>query len=100
MLIEYLTGPDVQRAYAMRLGSLPSLVALQADPAIEADPILAPSMEQVRRGRSMPIVVEMRAIWDAMRPSFQNVMNGEAAPADAAREMQQLAVRKIAEMRG
>lgn len=100
LLIEYLTGPEVQRAYAERLGSLPSLVSLQADPAIEADAVLAPSMEQVRRGRPMPIVVEMRAVWDAMRPSFQNVMNGEATPEDAARAMQQLAVRKIAEMRG
>jgi maltose-binding protein MalE len=99
VLIEYLTGPEVQAAYASRLGSLPSLLSLQGD-TIEADPILAPSMEQVRRGRPMPIVVEMRAIWDAMRPSFQNVMNGESSPADAARAMQQLAVRKIAEMRG
>ena len=32
--------------------------------------------------------------------AFQNVMNGESTPADAARAMQKLAVRKIAEMRG
>lgn len=98
-LVEYLTGPEVQRAYATRLGSLPSLLELQGA-AIESDPILSKSMEQVRRGRPMPIVVEMRAVWDAMRPSFQNVMNGESTPEAAARTMQELAVRKIAEMRG
>jgi maltose-binding protein MalE len=98
-LVGWLTGPEVQRAYAERMGSLPSLVALQEDASLLEDPILARSMEQVRRGRRMPVVPEMRAIWDAMRPELQNVMNGESGPEDAARAMQANAVRKIAEMK-
>jgi len=43
-------------------------------------------------------VPEMRAIWDAMRPQYQSVMAGTKSPADAARDMQALAERKIAEM--
>ena len=49
-------------------------------------------------GRRMPIVPEMRAIWDVMRPALQNVMNGETTPAEAAQAMQEDAIRKIAEM--
>ena len=33
----------------------------------------------------MPVVPEMRVIWDAMRPDMQNVMNGVKTPAEAAR---------------
>jgi maltose-binding protein MalE len=46
----------------------------------------------------MPVVPEMRAIWDAMRPSFQNVLNGDLTPEEAARTMQQEAEKKIREM--
>jgi maltose-binding protein MalE len=46
----------------------------------------------------MPVVPEMRAIWDAMRPAYQNALNGEATPEEAARAMQQDAEQKIREM--
>ena len=98
-LVEWLSGPEVQRAYAEGIGSLPSLLELQEADFVRDDEILARSMEQVRRGQPMPIVAEMRAVWDAMRPAFQNVMNGEASPEEAAAAMQADAVRKIAEMR-
>ena len=99
-LVSFLTSEDVQRAYRDEIRSLPSLLSLQEDGAIEADAMLNASMEQANRGKPMPVVPEMRAIWDAMRPELQNVMNGEAEPAEAAREMQENAVQKIAEMRG
>jgi len=35
------------------------------------------------------------AIWDAMRPSYQSVMNGELEPAAAAAAMQARAVETI-----
>ena len=98
-LVEYLTSADVQRDLASRIGALPSLLDLQG-PEVDDDPTLGPSMDQVRHGRKMPVVPEMRAIWDAMRPPFQNVMNGEATPEEAAKAMQADAVRKIAEMQG
>jgi maltose-binding protein MalE len=98
-LVEHLTSPETQMAYTTRLGALPSLAALQEDARITSDPILSQSMRQVRLGRKMPVVTEMRAIWDAMRPAFQNAMNGEASPEAAARAMQEDAVRKIAEMK-
>lgn len=99
-LVEYLTGEAVQLAYATKMGSLPSLVALQSSEAIENDPILRESMAQVRLGRRMPVAPAMRAIWDAMRPHLQNVINGESSPEEAARAMQGEALRKIVEMKG
>jgi maltose-binding protein MalE len=99
-LVTYLASPDVQMNYARRIGSLPSLVALQEKDVIQNDPLLYQSMAQVRLGKRMPIIPEMRAIWDAMRPHLQNVMNGESSPEEAARAMQEEAVQKIAEMKG
>ena len=46
----------------------------------------------------MPVIPELRAIWDSMRPSYQAVLGGAKSPEQAAREMQDLAVRKIKEM--
>lgn len=49
-------------------------------------------------GRPMPIVPELRAIWDAMRPSYQAVLGGTETPEQAANEMQRSAIQKIREM--
>ncbi|MEK9136349.1 MAG: ABC transporter substrate-binding protein, partial [Bacteroidota bacterium] len=53
---------------------------------------------QIDRGRPMPVVPELRAIWDAMRPSYQAVLGGAKTPVQAAKDMQDLAIRKIKEM--
>jgi len=46
----------------------------------------------------MPIDPAMRAIWDAMRPAYQSVINGTMTPKQAAEAMQREAEKKIAEM--
>ena len=46
----------------------------------------------------MPVVHELRAIWDAMRPGYQAVLGGALTPEKAAAEMQALAIAKIREM--
>ena len=46
----------------------------------------------------MPVNPELRAIWDAMRPSYQAVLAGTMSPEKAAEEMQKEAEKKIEEM--
>jgi maltose-binding protein MalE len=98
-LLRWLTSPEVQKDLARELAVLPGDIEVRADPALVADPLLAASRRQVDHGRIMPIVSEMRAIWDAMRPAYQACLSGEATPAEAAARMQERAVRLIAEMR-
>jgi len=98
-LLRWLTSPEVQGDLARELAVLPGDIEVRADPALVADPLLAASRRQVDHGRIMPIVSEMRAIWDAMRPAYQACLSGEATPAEAAARMQERAVRLIAEMR-
>jgi hypothetical protein len=45
------------------------------------------------------MAVEMRAVWDAIRPQLQAVMAGRGAPAEAAAIMQRDALTKIREMK-
>ena len=71
---------------------------LDVAPAVE-DPLVAQSLAQLRKGRLMPVVPEMRVIWDVMRPGFQQTLGGDLTPADAARIMQEQAIRKIEELR-
>ncbi|MCB1183203.1 extracellular solute-binding protein [bacterium] len=98
-LLQWLTSAEVQTNLARGLGVMPADMAAARNPEIQADPAQVASRRQIEKGRLMPIVPEMRAIWDAMRPAYQSVMNGELAPADAAREMQQRAATMIERMR-
>ena len=96
--LKYLMEPAQQLETARALNTMPTRTALYADEFVMNDDILANSRRQIDRGRAMPVVPELRAIWDAMRPSYQAVLGGAKSPEEAARDMQRLALRKIAEM--
>lgn len=98
-LLAWLTSYEVQCELARRLSVLPSDLEARRLPELTTDPVMLASTDQIAKGRLMPIVPEMRAIWDAMRPGFQSVMNGELTPAEAARAMQQRAATMIERMR-
>ncbi len=65
---------------------------------VQEDEILRNSATQIKQGRPMPVVPELRAIWDSMRPGYQAVLGGALTPERAAEEMQALAIAKIREM--
>lgn len=98
-LIEFLTSPAAELRDATRLGLLPSHRDAWADAAIQGDPVLHVSQASIESGRRMPVVPEMRVLWDTMRPGMQQVMNGSRTPEAAAREMQAAAVQQIAGMK-
>ena len=98
-LLKWLTGTKVQIELARGLSVMPGDREAALNPDIQDDPALKMSRLQIERGRLMPIVPEMRAIWDATRPFYQSVMNGEMTPEDAAREMQKRASVMIERMR-
>ncbi len=97
-LLAYLSSEKVTARFATELGILPSVKEAYDLPEIKNDAILQASLEQWKVGRRMPVVPEMRAIWDAMRPNMQSVMNGSKSPGDAARDMQKDALDKIEAM--
>lgn len=98
-LLAWLTSTEVQVELAMTLSVLPADREARLRPEIQSDPTLDASRAQIEKGRLMPIVPEMRAMWDAMRPGYQGVMNGDLTSSEAARRMQTKAVGDIERMR-
>jgi len=97
-LTKFLTGPEAQFKYASRLATIPTLIEVRERPEIANNPIIMTSIEQVTHGKAMPISPQMRAIWDAMRPAYQNVLGGSMTPEEGAAYQQELAVQKVAEL--
>ena len=97
-LLKYLLSPEVQLQYTKVLGTIPThKEALKSD-IVKNDPLIQASISQMKVGKPMPVVPELRAIWDAMRPYYQAVLGGTMEPEEAARKMQELAIKKIEEM--
>ena len=97
-LIDYLTSPAAELRSARALGILPSHRQAYTD-SLLADPILAASRRAFDLGRRMPVVPEMRVIWDVMRTGMQEVMTGAKSPRQAALDMQVTALEQVAGMR-
>jgi len=98
-LMDYLTSEAVQVEKAEAMGTIPSRRGA-AKRAEGSHPLIAASRAQIERGRAMPVAPEMRAIWDVMRPAYQEVMGNRIKPEEAAAQMQEQVVKKIAEMGG
>ncbi len=97
-LVRFLTSAEVQRVYMWSLKTLPSRKELLDDPLLQEDPTLKASAIQMANGRAMPVVAELRAIWDSMRPSYQALLGGSITAAEAAAKMQRDAVDSIRKM--
>ncbi|MGL4513542.1 MAG: extracellular solute-binding protein [Lacipirellulaceae bacterium] len=95
-LIRFLTAEETQRRFLEAQKILPSRLALRESPLLKNDPTMAASVAQVERGRPMPTSVEIRAVWDAMRPPYQELMAGTKTPDEATPVMQRDALSKIA----
>ncbi len=97
--LEYVLSPDQQLATTLKTKTFPTAVALYNHPALLGDSVLQNSRRQIDLGIALPIVTEMRAIWDAMRPAYQAVLGGSITAPKAAEEMQKAAIVKIKELR-
>ena len=96
-VLEYLTGNELQLEMARKLFTIPTRRNALESPAFRDDPVLQLAMAQAKNSIPMPIMPQVRYIWDAMRGPCRRVFTRELAPADAAREMQAGAERLIAE---
>lgn len=96
---EFSTSEKVQEELIKRTKRLSPLKALDSIPLVKNDPILAATNAAMEHGQPMPFDVEMRVVWDAMRPQLQEVMSGRGDPTAAAAAMQKDAETKIREMK-
>lgn len=97
-LIRYLMSEENQLEAMQELFTMPTHKRVQRSDFAMKNEIVRNSLLQIERGRALPVVPEIRAVWDAMRPSYQAVLAGTKTPEQAARDMQSLALRRIKEM--
>lgn len=89
--IEFATNEENQLNQLATLSRLPGLKSVLSNEAISSDPVLAGSSEAMSYGVPMPTVVEMRCVWDAIKPEQTLVFAGSETPTDAAAAMQSAA---------
>jgi arabinogalactan oligomer/maltooligosaccharide transport system permease protein len=96
--VRHMTSDEVQRRIVERLRMMPARKSARQDPLFDSDPTLRASLAQLENGRLMPVATELRAVWDAMRPSYQALLAGATTPEAAANQMQRDALLKIEQM--
>lgn len=97
-LMRYLTSAEVQRRFTEKVSALPSRLSVRNEPLVKQNPLLAASGPILVKGSPMPVVPEIRAVWDALRAPYQALLGGSLSPEAAAREAQTLALRQIQTM--
>ncbi len=95
-LVRFLTDEGTQRKFLKEQLIVPSRMSLRDEPILRTDETLRASVQAANTGRLMPTQIEMRAVWDAMRPPYQSLMAGNISAEEAAAEMQRAAEDKIA----
>lgn len=97
--LEFLNTPEKQLETALETKTYPTRKILYSNEKLLSDDILNNSQQQIQRGVPLPIITEMRAIWDAMRPQYQAILGGSIEPRRAVDLMQKNAEAKIKELR-
>lgn len=97
-LLTYLTSTPVQLQFAEKVGTLPSNLDARDSDIVKNNPLLKISADIMEVGHPLPIVPEVRAIWDSLRIQYQKVLAGSLPPQVAAEGAQVLAEKQISEM--
>ena len=86
--VKFATNYDNQVDMVAKLTRLPALTEALGAEIITGDPILSGSAAQMSYGTPMPTVLEMRCIWDAIKPELLPTYAGTTAPEVAAANAQ------------
>jgi ABC-type glycerol-3-phosphate transport system substrate-binding protein len=86
--LSFITDPERQLDWAAQFEVLPTRLEALKDPAIQSDPSLRVSAQQMQAGRGLLLGVDANQIFDAMREPLRAVLEGDMVPEEAARAMQ------------
>jgi arabinogalactan oligomer/maltooligosaccharide transport system substrate-binding protein len=97
--VQFATSRSMQVEMIKRLSRLPALKTALTDEDLTSNVLLKNSADQMVVGTPMPTVLEMRAVWDAMKPEMAAVLAGSTTPQAAAAAMQSAAVAGIKKLK-
>jgi arabinogalactan oligomer/maltooligosaccharide transport system substrate-binding protein len=94
-LLEFLNSKDAQLKMVDAHQQLPTNLEAINDPKITGNALIIAQKDQLDKCIPMPIITQMRCIWDAIKPVQQEVFAGKTKPQDAPAKMQQKAIEGI-----
>ncbi|NLO91169.1 MAG: extracellular solute-binding protein [Elusimicrobia bacterium] len=97
-LAVFFTSDENQLRQARELYRIPSVSRLAAAPELQRDALLKGSIEQMQVASPMPMLTELRAIWDSGRHYLGGITQKKMTPEDGLRRMQKDCEGKIQEM--
>lgn len=97
-LLKYLTSKEAQIYFTQKINTYPSRHEVRLIPEVSNNEILKEAANIMSYGQPMPIVSEVRAVWDALRGQYQSVLAGNTTANDAAKAAQLGALKQIDQM--
>ncbi len=97
-LLKYLLSERAQLFFTNKVGVLPSLISLRESDVVKSNPLLQVSTEIMKLGTPMPVIPEIRAVWDSLRVQYQKVLAGSSTAAQGAEDAKKLAESQIRDM--
>ncbi len=97
-LMEFYTNKENQIRQYKELKRLPSLKEAANATEIVSDPFSKASIDEILKGKPMPMAVEMRAVWDTVRNYQGLATTKKMSVEEAAKKMQENVEKKIEEI--
>ena len=79
----WLSSEDVQKEFAVETYTMPTHVALESDPDINDDAVLAGFLEQTKEGTPAPTTRAMSLVYDPLSTAFEQAYSGIASTGEA-----------------
>ncbi|BEP27868.1 maltose ABC transporter substrate-binding protein [Helicovermis profundi] len=97
---EFFLSSENDAKIALQKAEAPTNLKARELDSVKNDELQKSSLATIDYTTPMPIIPEMRAIWDAIRPELEAVISGDTTPKDAAKEMQKKAIDGINTIKG
>ncbi|MEA3422948.1 MAG: hypothetical protein U9Q80_03960, partial [Bacillota bacterium] len=97
---EFFLNAENDAKFALLKAEAPTNLDARELESIKNDELQKAAVETINFTTPMPIIAEMRAIWDSIRPELEAVISGDTTPEAAAKAMQERAIDGIEIIKG
>jgi arabinogalactan oligomer / maltooligosaccharide transport system substrate-binding protein len=91
LFLAFLNSKEAQLKMVDAHNQMPTNVEAIKDGKIQNNPLIAGQKDQLDKATPMPIITQMRAVWDGIKPIQQEVFAGKTKPEEAGAKMQKKA---------
>ncbi|MGL5962932.1 MAG: sugar ABC transporter substrate-binding protein [Fusobacteriaceae bacterium] len=97
---EYIYTPENNADISLASSQVPVIKAAKDLPSVKNDFLMNAATDMIKHTVPGPVIAEMRAVWDGIRPNLEGVLNGSLKPEDAAKKIQDETVQGVNTIKG